>query len=131
MPSFVIVDQLVKEYQSELVAAGMGYLATSPRGRKLIFDLARTEVVYRGKQADILARYLAGSVGLQKGGKTRRVGKSLVRKAPGAARFLASKAGAPLALGTGTYLVGTAVGKSPAVRKAQSITLYMPLGGPV
>ena len=131
MPSFVIIDRLVKEYQSELVGAGVGYLATSPRGRKLIYDLARTEIVYRGKQADILARYFARSAGLHKGGNTRRLGRKVVRKAPATARFFASKAGPPLVLGTGTYLVGTAVGKSPAVKKAQHLAPFMPLGGPV
>lgn len=131
MPVFVIVDQLVDEYKSELVAAGLGYMATSPNGRKLIYDLAITEVKYRGKQADIVGRYLGRALGLEKGGSTRQATKSVVRKAPAAVRFMAQRAGPPIALGTTGYLVGKAVGQSPAVKKANHIMPYMPLGGPV
>ena len=49
LPLYPVIDGLVKEYQSEMVAAGLGYLATSPNGRRLIYDLAKTEVLYRGK----------------------------------------------------------------------------------
>ena len=114
-----------------MVAAGLGAMATSPNGRKLIFDLAKTEVMYRGKQAEIVGSYLARASGLAKGGKFRPAAKSVVRAAPKAAKFGAKKLGMPALIATGGYAVGTAVGNSSAVQKTAHIGQFMPLGAPV
>ena len=131
LPLYPVIDGLVKEYQSEMVAAGLGYLATSPNGRRLIYDLAKTEVMYRGKQAEIVGSYLARASGLGKGGKYRPAAKRVVRGAPKAARMGVKKVTPHVALGVGLYAAGTAVGNSPAVQKTAHIGQFMPLGGPV
>lgn len=120
MPIVHIIDGIVDEYKSELVAAGLGYIATSANGRKLIFDLAKTEVVYRGKQASIVTGYLARTTGLVKGGSTRAVAKAGIRAAPGALSRVISHP--VIVVGSVSYMAGTAVGNTAAVQKVGSIS---------
>lgn len=131
LPLYAIVDGIVEDYKSEMVAAGLGYLATSPNGRRLIFDLAKTEVVYRGKQAEIVGNYLARASGLAKGGKYRPQAKRVVRGAPKVIRAGAKRLGTPALIATVGYAAGTAVGNSSAVQKTAHIGQFMPLGAPV
>ena len=119
MPIVAIVDGIVEEYKSELVAAGLGYIATSANGRKLIFDLAKTEVVYRGKQASIVSGYLARATGLAKGGRTRATARAGIRAAPGAVARVVKH---PVVIvGSVSYMAGTAVGNTSAVQKVGHI----------
>jgi hypothetical protein len=131
LPLYVLVDRVVDEYKSEMVAAGLGYLATSPNGRRLIVDLAKTEVMYRGKQAEIVGNYLARASGLAKGGKFRPHARSVVRAAPKAARMGLKGLSTPALVATVGYAAGTAVGNSSAVQKTAHIGQFMPLGAPV
>jgi len=114
MPIMGIVDGIIDEYKSEMVAAGLGYIATSANGRKLILDLAVTEVVYRGKQATIVSSYLGRATGLAKGGRSRAAAKAGIRAAPGALARVVSHP--VVVVGSVSYMAGTAVGNTAAVK---------------
>lgn len=120
MPIMHIIDGIVDEYKSELVAAGLGYIATSPNGRKFIFELGKAEVMYRGKQIEIVTGYMARATGLVKGGSTRAVAKAGIRAAPGAlARVISHPV---IIVGSVSYMAGTAVGNTAAIQKVGSIS---------
>ncbi len=101
-------------YGEEITAFGLGYMATSPHGRKMVFDLAKAGVLYRVDQVKIISRF-AGREAALKAGALRAPAKSVVS---GATRGLSRVVKHPaFLLAAGGYIAGSAIGNTEVVRK--------------
>jgi len=100
------------KYSDDIAAFGIGYLSSSPHGRKAVVDLTKAAVSYRVEQVKIIGRFAASEAGLRAG--ALRSGAKV--GAIGTMRGLTRVARHPAALvAAGGYIAGSAVGNTHVV----------------
>lgn len=113
MSGVEMMGYFIDKYGDDLTAFGLGYIATSPHGRAMIRDLAKSAVLYRVDQAKIIGRF-AGREAVIRAGALRGPAQAAVA---GATRGLFSVAKHPATLVlAGGYIAGTAVGNTQVVQ---------------
>lgn len=101
------------KYSDDIAAFGLGYISTSPQGRKLVMELTKAAVVYRVEQVKIIGRFAASEAGFRTG--ALRAGAKA--GAIGTMRGLTRVVKHPAALvATGGYIAGSAVGNTHVVQ---------------
>ena len=100
------------KYSDDIAAFGLGYISTSPHGRKAVMELTKAAVVYRVEQVKIIGRFAASEAGF----RTGAIRAGAKAGAIGTMRGLTRVAKHPAALvAAGGYIAGSAVGNTHVV----------------